>query len=191
MSISLKAVGVVVVALSIGCTQPISPTSSTSVPPGDPSVISSPRSSTSVGIPATVAGQGVPFKGSLEGVVTITPQTPPFAFVLIEGTGNATQLGRFTLAVPHVVNFATAVGSGSYQFTAANGDELTAEFTDGRADTSTSVFSIEETATITGGTGRFAGATGVFTARRLFDTGTGLTTGSFEGTISSPGAGAP
>jgi hypothetical protein len=46
-----------------------------------------------------------------------------------------------------------------------------------------------ETATITGGTGRFAGATGSFTTERLFDTVTLTTTGSFEGTISSPGAG--
>ena len=41
----------------------------------------------------------------------------------------------------------------------------------------------------TGGTGRFAGATGEFTVERLVDTATGETEGSFEGTISSPGAG--
>ena len=191
MSMSLKAVGIVVAALSVGCAQPVSPTSSTPVPSSGPSVNTPGRNSIGIGNSAKVTGHEVPFKGSLEGVVTITPQTPPFAFVLIEGTGNATQLGRFTLAVPHVVNFATATGSGSYQFTAANGDELTAEFTDGRADTSTSVFSIVETVTITEGTGRFVGATGTFTARRLFDTVTGLTTGSFEGTISATGAGAP
>jgi hypothetical protein len=45
-----------------------------------------------------------------------------------------------------------------------------------------------ETATITGGTGRFASASGNFTAERVVDLATGLTTGFFEGTISSPGA---
>ena len=45
-----------------------------------------------------------------------------------------------------------------------------------------------ETATITGGTGRFAGATGSFTVERLLNLDTFLTTVSFEGTISSPGA---
>ena len=45
-----------------------------------------------------------------------------------------------------------------------------------------------QTATITGGTGRFEGATGSFTAERLYDTVAGTTTGSFQGTISSPGA---
>ena len=46
------------------------------------------------------------------------------------------------------------------------------------------VLYIEETATITGGTGRFAGATGSFISERLYDTVAGTTIGSFEGTIS-------
>ena len=50
------------------------------------------------------AGDQVPFKGSLEGVVTITPLTPPFVSVFVEATGNATHLGKFTLQIPHVVN---------------------------------------------------------------------------------------
>jgi hypothetical protein len=45
-----------------------------------------------------------------------------------------------------------------------------------------------ETWTITGGTGRFTGAAGSFTVERSLDQTTGVTTGSFEGTISSPGA---
>ena len=53
------------------------------------------------------------------------------------------------------------------------------------------VLYIVETATIAGGTGRFAGATGAFTVQRLNDTTSGTTIGSFEGTISSPGAGKP
>ena len=50
------------------------------------------------------------------------------------------------------------------------------------------VLYIVETATITGGTGRFADATGSFTIERYYDTAAGTTTGSFEGTISPPGA---
>jgi hypothetical protein len=42
----------------------------------------------------------------------------------------------------------------------------------------------QDTATIKGGTGRFAGATGGFIAERVVDTAAGTTTGSFEGTIS-------
>jgi hypothetical protein len=47
------------------------------------------------------------------------------------------------------------------------------------------VVSIEEIATIMGGTGRFAGATGGFTVGRSVDTMTLPTSGSFNGTISS------
>jgi len=130
------------------------------------------------------AGEQVRFKGSLDGVVTITPLTPPFLSVLVEGTGKATHLGKFSLEIPHVVNVATHTAIGSYEFTAANGDKLFADFTGQSAPTATpGVLYIEETATITGGTGRFAHATGSFICERLFDTAAGTTTGSFEGTI--------
>ena len=135
------------------------------------------------------AGKQVPFKGSLEGDVTeMFDPTTGLVDVDIDAAGAATQLGRFTLDIPHVVNPATRTAVGTYQFTAANGDTLTASFTGLATPTATpGVLYIEETATITGGTGRFAGATGSFISERLFDTIAGTTTGSFEGTISSPG----
>ena len=43
---------------------------------------------------------------------------------------------------------------------------------------------IEEVATITGGTDRFANATGTFTVQRMLNLTTGVSTGSFDGTIS-------
>jgi hypothetical protein len=124
----------------------------------------------------------VPFKGSLDGTVVVTPVNPPFFNVVITASGEATHLGRFSLVVPHLVNFATAVGEGDFRFTAANGDTLTAHFT-GTADTSTPVFAIVEHATITGGTGRFANAGGSFTAHRSYDPAAQTTTGTFDGTI--------
>jgi hypothetical protein len=133
------------------------------------------------------AGEQVPFRGTLEGEVTRTP-APPFVLVDVDATGNATQLGRFTLDIPHVVDIATRMAVGSYQFTAANGDTLYAEFAGQAMPTDVpGVLYIEETATITGGTGRFAGATGSFVAERWYDTVAGTTSGSFDGTISSPG----
>ena len=133
------------------------------------------------------AGEQVPFKGSLDGDVTVTPLTPPFVMVGVEATGHATHLGRFTLDIPHVVNRATRTAVGTYEFTAANGDKVYAEFTGLATPTAIpGVLYIEETATIIGGTGRFAGATGSFTSERLYDTIEGTTTGSFEGTISWP-----
>ena len=85
----------------------------------------------------------------------------------MEATGNATHLGKFTLDIPHVVNRANGTAIGSYEFTAANGDTLFADFTGIATPTATpGVLYIEETATITGGTGRFADATGSFTVEQ-------------------------
>ena len=77
----------------------------------------------------TPAAATVPFKGTLEGSQTTTPLEPPLAFSVVSATGTATHLGRFTVEIPHTVNFATATGDGTYTFTAANGDTLTADFT--------------------------------------------------------------
>jgi len=185
---SLTSIGVVGVALFVGCSQPITPTSPTS--------LSSARLSIESEAKLTGAGvlsndREVPFKGRLEGTATITPGTPPFLSVSIEGTGNATHLGRFTVEIPHLVNTTNRTSTGTYEFTAANGDTLTAGFTGQATLTAPGILSVVETATITGGTGRFADATGSFTVERVFNQVTGLTTGSFEGTIPSPGAGTP
>ena len=136
------------------------------------------------------AKEQVPFKGRLDGVATVTPLTPPIVSVVIEGSGNATQLGDFAVSIPHLVDRSNSTLVGSYEFTAANGDTLTAD-TIGRAMPTDvpGVMYVVETAIITGGTGRFAGATGSFTGERLVDRATGTIIGSFEGTISSPGAG--
>jgi hypothetical protein len=134
------------------------------------------------------AGEQVPFKGRLEGDVTRTPD-PPLVLADVDATGNASHLGRFTLDIPHVVDTTTRTAVGSYQFTAANGDTVYAEFTGLATPTDVpGVLYIEETVTITGGTGRFARASGSFKAERWFDMVAGTTTGFFEGTISSPGS---
>ncbi len=134
------------------------------------------------------AGEQVPFKGRFEGDVTVTPLVPPRLGVDVDATGNATHLGRFTLDIPHIVNAGNGTANGTYEFTAANGDKVYATFTGTATPTATpGVLYIEEAATITGGTGRFAGATGNFTSERLYDRIAGTTVGSFEGTISDPG----
>jgi hypothetical protein len=140
-----------------------------------------------LGLAGAAAAQPVPFVGRLDGVATVTG-LPPIVSVLVIAKGNATQLGQFALAIPHTVDLRFMTGTGSYQFTAANGDRLIATFK-GQAKTTPTpgVIAIVETATITGGTGRFAGATGGFICQRLFNRVTGKTTGSFQGTISVPG----
>jgi hypothetical protein len=76
------------------------------------------------------------------------------------------------------------MGLGCYTFTAANGDMVFAEFTGFSSPVEPGFVFVTEEATITGGTGRFTGASGQFTVMRLVDQMNGATTGSFEGTLS-------
>jgi len=137
------------------------------------------------------AGEQVPFKGSLAGTDIGIPQDPPFAAVTVEAEGNAAQLGEFTYTELNLVNTVTRVGIGTFLFTAANGDTVYGTVSGQATFTPPNVLSIEEIAVITGGTGRFAGATGGFTIARLKNTVTNETSAVFAGTISSPGTGNP
>ena len=134
------------------------------------------------------AKEQVPFRGRLEGIVaTVTPLTPPFVAVTLEGEGHATQLGHFDVSSSIVADESNGTAVGTYEFTAANGDTLTADYTESFTPTDVpGVFSDVITATITGGTGRFAGATGSFVSDRVADHVTGIVSDSFEGTISTP-----
>ena len=177
-------------ALFVGCNQPLVPTSpSVSGPSAVPSA-SAPAGQLSADVVASPSSRNeVPFNGTLEGRLTVSiPLQPPLLSNLNEATGTATQLGRFTLEIPHIVNTMTRIAIGTYEFTAANGDTLVATFTGQATVVSPGVLSVLDTATISEGTGRFAGAIGSFTAERVFVMATGNITGSFEGTISSPGA---
>jgi hypothetical protein len=139
-----------------------------------------------------VAGESVPFKGSLEGVhVSRVPVDPPQFFDVFEAAGQATQLGQFDLVIEAVVDFGTrpVTGEGTLTFVAANGDVLVADFTGFSALVVPGLVLITEHAVIDPdrSTGRFAGATGSFTVERLADAATGVTgvtEGTFEGTIS-------
>jgi hypothetical protein len=125
----------------------------------------------------------VPFKGSVHAVETFDVQ-PPSLFSEGVGTGEATHLGRYTVTYQVEVDLMSGAGVGSAHFIAANGDSLLAEFVgQGTPTADPNISSIEETYTITGGTGRFAGATGSFTMERLINLATGVTSGSFDGAI--------
>ena len=135
------------------------------------------------------AGEQVPFKGGLAGLDITTAVKLPFVSVKVTATGNATQLGKFTFIELAMVNTATGTGTGTFLFTAANGGTVFGTISGKARLTAPNVLTIVENAMITGGTGRFAGASGSFTATRLKNLVTGETTASFEGTISSPGEG--
>ena len=130
---------------------------------------------------SAVAAQ-TPFKGTVTAVETGMIVFPT-RFLDREGTGTATYLGRYTEHVTMVINIPTLSSTGVATFTAANGDDLLATVAGQATRTSPTTLSIVEVYTITGGTGRFADATGSFTLRSTVDQITGVSTGTFSGAI--------
>jgi hypothetical protein len=77
---------------------------------------------------------------------------------------------------------------GTATFVAANGDSFsTTIIGQGTPTPDPTIAMIEEVETITGGTGRFASVTGSFMLERLVSRVTGVSSGSFSGTILNPG----
>jgi hypothetical protein len=112
---------------------------------------------------------------------------PPATLVVaLTGDGVASHLGRFTATLHGVVNLATGAGEGTFVLTAANGDQISGEFVGQATPTANpDLASIEERATITGGTGRFAGASGEFTIERTLNRPAGTSLGTLDGTINT------
>jgi hypothetical protein len=137
-------------------------------------------------IPAA-AQQQVPFKGTFQGKDATNPPT-----ITTTATGTGTHVGQFSLTQEVTANFANFTDAGSAQWIAANGDTIYTTVA-GSAVPGPVVFKVTEIHTITGGTGRFTGAQGSFTVHRthivaLSADGTHVIFGSFDGSITSPGA---
>jgi hypothetical protein len=138
------------------------------------------------------AAQQIPFKGTFLGSDTVSGEGPCPTTVCTKGRGTGTLLGHFSFIQEATVNFANFTETGSAQWTAANGDIIYTALI-GSAIPGDVIFAVTEIHTITGGTGRFSGAQGSFTVHRTHvvafsDDGTHVTSGWFEGSITSPGA---
>ena len=90
----------------------------------------------------------------------------PLLFVDGAGQGKITHLGRLTATWHREGSLIDGSQTASYEFKAANGDSVFADSI-GQAVITPEGISVLEAATITGGTGRFAGATGSFSIKRL------------------------
>lgn len=87
--------------------------------------------------------------------------TPPFFLdQVITGTCQFSHLGRTNMQLRQHVNLATGAATGAVTFTAANGDLLTVTQRSVSTDIGPMQKSFAGTAVITGGTGRFANASG-------------------------------
>jgi len=139
--------------------------------------------------PASARDQ-VPFRGVVSGsTISITPLDQCNQRIEAVNGGNATHLGRFTGTAEFVLDVCNLTTVGSYVFTAANGDSISGPFVGSLTPTDVpGVFDNTESAFITGGTGRFAGATGTFNLGGQVNLNTGAFSFPFEGTISSVGS---
>jgi hypothetical protein len=134
------------------------------------------------------ASESLPFRLGDEGTITFTsPST-----AITAGTGNATHLGRITSdgnltivgeasCIDNEVGFSAEMQD---TFTAANGDILTTAITMQLCPIAPGIYHGVGTYIVTGGTGRFASATGsgVFDGTGNFNTGTIIC--ALRGTIS-------
>jgi hypothetical protein len=130
------------------------------------------------------ASQTLPLKGTIESVESFVVDFPTMP-VTGSGSGNATHLGRYTVTYQFVVDLVTLEGGpATATYVAANGDELYAEGNGQGAPTGDpEIFAITEWWTITGGTGRFEGASGSYVTTRMVSLASGESSGSFDGTI--------
>jgi hypothetical protein len=110
-----------------------------------------------------IGAKSVPFKGSWTGLtMSADPANFPVVSIVSDGTGQLTHLGRYFMTSPHTTNVFTGETIGDQIFTAANGDMLTAScagFPQPQSD-GTVVGGLD--CDITGGTGRFEGASGEY-----------------------------
>jgi hypothetical protein len=148
------------------------------------------------GRPVAANGSGqVPFKGRIVGtLVQEALSDPPINWsVEISGTGQATHLGRVAVFITNadvglgngilVPNAPTGTGT----FIGPKGDKVFGEYSWAAFPTlNPDVLAFRGTCTITGGEGRFAGATGGGTFSGEGDMSTNEVVASFNGTISPP-----
>jgi hypothetical protein len=126
------------------------------------------------------------FKGSLQAVETHVVTFPTFSLDAT-GSGNATQLGLFTMSFQGVVFIPSLSGTTTATLVAADGSSLYADGVgQGTVTENPDFVSIVEMYTITSGTGRFAGASGSFTVERLTQRSTGVSSGTISGYIDVP-----
>jgi hypothetical protein len=124
---------------------------------------------------ADVGGSNRPIKGNAEGMIT---GIAPSGAVVAEATGKASHLGKFS-RIEFVFFGPGGAISGNLVFRAANGDQLSANFSGGFNSPTTA----QGTYTFTGGTGRFSHATGTASFTATTPDGVHLAV-TFEGSIS-------
>jgi hypothetical protein len=155
-------------------------------------VLLTPAVAYSKGVENSAPNKSISFEGYLQGTETDVLQGSPPTAIAVDGMipGLATHLSEFTLSYRATVSLSDGSAAGTGELVAADGDRLFVSITGQGEPTdgdTPNISSIVEIDSITGGTGRFAGAKGGFTVRRLINLATGFTSGTVHGTIVVPG----
>jgi hypothetical protein len=135
------------------------------------------------------AADRVPLKAAETGTFQLLgPCETSGVVVDVTGSGHATQLGNFTTHYRECFVPATgAVTDGSFTLTAANGDTIFGTYRGQVSPTGDStVFAYDDPGVITGGTGRFARASGVVDTGGVVNLATGEYSGTIAGSLTSP-----
>ena len=144
----------------------------------------------SAATPASARDQ-VPFRASFSTEVEIE-FVYPFFYISVTGQGNASHMGATTAVTDNqVVNVIDGSATATYTLTGANGDTVVLEMIFQTTFLPNNAVTFEGSYTVTGGTGRFNGATGAgVLAGSAIATGPNTGVGAFSvaGTISSPGS---
>jgi hypothetical protein len=107
--------------------------------------------------------QMLPFSGKILGSFVATPTIDTTVYLSVaHATGIATHIGRFTKVTSDTVNLSTLHIGGSFIMTAASGDQLTGVYSGSFSFGPQNTMSWVLNSSFTGGTGRFANATGDF-----------------------------
>jgi hypothetical protein len=135
------------------------------------------------------AADRVPLKAAETGTFQLLgPCQTSGVVVDVTGSGHATHLGDFTTHYRECFDPATgAVTDGSFTLTAANGDTILGTYGGQVSPTGDStVFVYDDPGVITGGTGRFAGASGIVGTSGVVNLATGEYSGTITGSLSNP-----
>ena len=131
--------------------------------------------------------ENAPFKGADSGSFEFTLDScaAGLAPLRTHTKGTGTLIGAYSFETQECFDTTAFTFSGSFTIAAANGDTLSGDYAGhitGFLDDGTSTYAF--TATVTGGTGRFAGATGTFSGTGQANLATFQESRAFSGTIS-------
>ncbi len=139
-----------------------------------------------------IAGDQVPLKGTFGTNFTITSISPGVISVPVNGSGIVSDLGSATISITQILDFTKLPApdqTGTFTLTAANGDTLHGTVLGTALPPDQNLIgTFSGTMTVTGGTGRYQGASGTLLYSGMANLNTLQGVFSIGGTVSSPGS---